>query len=57
MSRRANKPISPEAMSEIFGQDGLRGSARTKVSHGLSKLLPEVVDRMASRKLSRDATW
>jgi len=52
VSRGANKPISPDAMSEIFGKDGLESIARQAgispdaASHGLSQLLPEVVDRM-----------
>ena len=52
VSRGANKPISPDAMSEIFGKDGLEeisrkaGISPDEASHGLSELLPEVVDRM-----------
>jgi uncharacterized protein YidB (DUF937 family) len=52
VSRGANKPISPDAMSQIFGKDGLEAISRQagispdEVSHGLSELLPEVVDRM-----------
>lgn len=52
VSRGANQPISPDAMSEIFGKDGLDAIARQAgispdaASHGLSQLLPEVVDRM-----------
>jgi len=52
VSRGANKPISPDAMSEIFGKDGLESIARQAgispdaASHGLTQLLPEVVDRM-----------
>ena len=52
VSRGTNKPISPEAMSEIFGQDGLEqisrqaGVTEEEASRGLSELLPEVVDRM-----------
>jgi uncharacterized protein YidB (DUF937 family) len=52
VSRGTNKPISPDAMSQIFGKDGLEAIARQagispdEASHGLSELLPEVVDRM-----------
>jgi uncharacterized protein YidB (DUF937 family) len=52
VSRDANKPISPYAMSEIFGKEGLDAISRRaglspdEASQGLSALLPEVVDRM-----------
>jgi uncharacterized protein YidB (DUF937 family) len=52
VSRGANKPISPNAMSEIFGKEGLEAISRhagvspDEASHGLSALLPEIVDRM-----------
>jgi len=52
VSRGANRPISPDAMSQVFGKDGLETIARQAgispddASHGLSELLPEVVDRM-----------
>ena len=52
VSPGANSPISPDAMSQIFGKDGLEAIARQaglspdEASHGLSELLPEVVDRM-----------
>jgi uncharacterized protein YidB (DUF937 family) len=52
VSRGANKPISPDAMSQIFGTDALEtisrqaGISPDEVSHGLSELFPEVVDRM-----------
>ena len=52
VSRGANKPISPNAMAEIFGKDGLEAISRhagispDDASDGLSQLLPEVVDRM-----------
>jgi uncharacterized protein YidB (DUF937 family) len=52
VSRGANRPISPDAMSQVFGKDGLETIARQagirpdEASHGLSELLPEVVDRM-----------
>ncbi|HXU88583.1 MAG TPA: YidB family protein [Methylomirabilota bacterium] len=47
-----NMPISPDAMSEIFGKDGVEEIARRtdltpqEASEGLSQLLPEVVDRV-----------
>jgi uncharacterized protein YidB (DUF937 family) len=47
-----NMPISPDAMREIFGKDGLEEIARRaelspqETSEGLSQLLPEVVDRV-----------
>ena len=52
VSRGANKPISPDAMTQVFGHDGLEqisrqaGISTEEASHGLSALLPEVVDRM-----------
>lgn len=52
VGRGANKPISPDAMSQIFGRDGLEqisrqaGISEDEASQGLSQLLPEVVDRM-----------
>ena len=52
VSRGANEPISPDAMSQIFGKEGLEAISRqvgispNEVSHGLSELLPEVVYRM-----------
>ena len=52
VSRGTNKPISPDAISEIFGKDGLEAISRQagispdEASHGLSELLPEVVDRV-----------
>ena len=63
VSRGANKPISPNAMSEIFGKDGLEAISRharvspDEASHGLSELLPELVDRMTpdGRLPDRDA--
>jgi uncharacterized protein YidB (DUF937 family) len=48
----ANKPIPPDAMTQIFGQEGIEqisrqaGLSEDEVSSGLSQLLPEVVDRM-----------
>jgi uncharacterized protein YidB (DUF937 family) len=52
VSRGANQPISPDAMTQIFGHDGLEqisqqaGISRDEAAQGLSQLLPEVVDRM-----------
>ena len=48
----ANKPIPPDAMTQIFGRDGLQqisrhaGLSEEETSRGLSQLLPEVVDRV-----------
>ena len=47
-----NMPISPDALGEIFGRDGIDELARRagvtpqEASEGLSELLPEVVDRV-----------
>jgi len=52
VSRDANKPISPDAMSQIFGREGLEqisrqaGVSEDDAARGLSQLLPEVVDHM-----------
>jgi uncharacterized protein YidB (DUF937 family) len=52
VSRGENKPISPDAMTQIFGRDGLEqiskqaGISPDEASRGLSQLLPEVVDHM-----------
>jgi len=52
VGRGANQPIPPDAMSQIFGQDGLEeisrqaGISQDDAARGLSQLLPEVVDRM-----------
>ncbi len=52
VGRGENKPIPPEAMRQIFGHDGLQeisrraGVSEDEASHGLSQLLPEVVDRV-----------
>jgi uncharacterized protein YidB (DUF937 family) len=52
VSRGANKPISPDAMTQIFGRDGLEqisqqaGLSPDDASRGLSELLPEVIDRV-----------
>jgi uncharacterized protein YidB (DUF937 family) len=52
VGRGANEPISPDAMTQIFGHDGLEqisrqaGISQDEASRGLSELLPEVVDRM-----------
>lgn len=47
-----NRPIPPEAVDKVFGRDGVAEIARRAgvseqdASSGLSKLMPEVVDRM-----------
>ncbi len=52
VGRGANKPIPPDAMSQIFGREGLEqisrqaGISEDEASRGLSELLPEVVDRV-----------
>ena len=52
VSRGPNKPISPDAMTQIFGRDTLdqiarqAGLSEDETSRGLSQLLPEVVDRV-----------
>jgi uncharacterized protein YidB (DUF937 family) len=52
VGRGANQPISPDAMTQIFGREGLEeisrqaGISQEDASRGLSELLPEVVDRM-----------
>jgi uncharacterized protein YidB (DUF937 family) len=52
VSRGANKPIPPDAMAQIFGQEGLEqiskqsGLTEEEACRGLSELLPEVVDRV-----------
>ena len=48
----ANRPIPPDAMSQVFGREGLEqisrqaGLSEEDASRGLSELLPEVVDRV-----------
>jgi len=52
VARGANKPISPDAMTQVFGREGIEAIARRagigtdEASRGLSELLPEVVDRI-----------
>src|SRR5262245_7203536 len=52
VSRGANTPISPDAMTQVFGHEGLEQISRQagitpdEASRGLSALLPEVVDRV-----------
>jgi uncharacterized protein YidB (DUF937 family) len=47
-----NQPVSPEDMGQIFGQGGLSEIARRaglteqQASEGLSRILPDVVDRV-----------
>jgi uncharacterized protein YidB (DUF937 family) len=61
VSRGANKPISPDAMTQVFGDEGLEqisrqaGISPEEASRGLSGLLPEVVDRMTSDGAVPDA--
>ncbi|HXJ84416.1 MAG TPA: YidB family protein [Candidatus Methylomirabilis sp.] len=48
----ANQPLPPDAVTQIFGREGLEqisrhaGISQDEASRGLSQLLPEVVDRM-----------
>ena len=52
VSTGANKPLSADAMAQIFGDDGIErvarqaGVSRADAARGLSHLLPEVVDRV-----------
>ena len=52
VSRGPNRPISPDAMTQIFGRDGLEqisqqaGVSQEEASQGLSQLLPEMVDHV-----------
>ena len=52
VARGANKPIPPDAMTQIFGRDGLEqisrqaGISEDEAARGLSELLPEIVDRV-----------
>lgn len=52
VGRGPNQPISPEAMDQVFGRDGMAEIARragvseNDARRGLSQLLPEVVDRV-----------
>src|SRR5262249_39213192 len=52
VGRGANQQIPPDAMTQIFGKDGIEeisrraGLSHDETSRGLSQLLPEVVDRM-----------
>jgi uncharacterized protein YidB (DUF937 family) len=52
VARGQNKPIAPDAMTQIFGRDGLdhiarqAGISEDEATRGLSQLLPEVVDRV-----------
>jgi uncharacterized protein YidB (DUF937 family) len=55
LSTGQNMPITPDAMEQIFGHDGIAEIARragvseADASQGLSELLPEVVDRVTPR--------
>ena len=61
VSRGANKPISPDAMTQVFGREGLEqisqqaGITSDEASLGLSELLPEVVDRITPEGKVPDA--
>jgi uncharacterized protein YidB (DUF937 family) len=52
VGRGTNKPIPPDAVTQIFGREGIEqisrqaGISEDEASQGLSQLLPEVVDRM-----------
>ena len=52
VARGPNKPISPDAMTQIFGRDGLAqisrqaGVSEDEATRGLAELLPEVVDHV-----------
>ena len=52
VARGPNQPIPPDAMSQIFGREGLQeisrraGISEDEASRGLSELLPEVVDHV-----------
>lgn len=52
VSTGQNQPISPDVLSQVFGQGGIAEIARRaglteeQTSAGLSELLPEVVDRV-----------
>src|SRR5262245_8958559 len=47
-----NMPISPDVITQVFGRDGLSkiaaqaGLSEAETSHGLSQLLPGVVDKL-----------
>ena len=62
VGRGANKPIPPDAMPQVFGREGIErisrqaGISEDEVSHGLSQLLPEVVDRVTPDGKVPDAT-
>ena len=50
-----NLPVSPDAIAQVFGRDGLSriaaqaGLSEQEASIGLSQLLPEVVDRVTPK--------
>jgi uncharacterized protein YidB (DUF937 family) len=52
VARGPNKTISPDAMTQIFGRDGLAqisrqaGVSEDEATRGLAELLPEVVDHV-----------
>lgn len=55
VSTGQNMPVAPDAMEQIFGRGGIAAIARqagvseADASQGLSKLLPEVVDRVTPK--------
>jgi uncharacterized protein YidB (DUF937 family) len=61
VGRGENQPISPDAMSQIFGREGLQqishqaGLSEEQTSRGLSQLLPEMVDRVTPEGQVPDA--
>lgn len=62
VGRGANKPIPPDAVTQIFGREGIErisrraGISEDEASRGLSQLLPEVVDRVTPDGDVPDAT-
>jgi uncharacterized protein YidB (DUF937 family) len=52
VGRGANQPIPPDAMTQIFGREGIEqisrqaGVPEDEAAEGLSRLLPEVIDRV-----------
>jgi uncharacterized protein YidB (DUF937 family) len=52
VARGPNNPIPPDAMTQIFGHDGLErisrqaGISEDEATRGLAELLPEMVDRV-----------
>lgn len=52
VGRGQNQPISPDAIGQVLGSDAVSriaqqaGITETEASHGISQLLPELVDRL-----------